>query len=194
VWSRGGSLGEGCLRICLEVWSRGGSLGEGVSGRESRGGCLGVGVSGRGVAGQGWAAFCKKKGPVGKTGTGKDGRGRRPKKGAANGTRIASNERAPEPSSCGPGMESFNPSSASTLSDADRNAHAVAVRRHYGPPHPLPRPASPPRTWRSTFTRLDLSGNLALSAPKCTFHRSESPLANHLISWWNSTGEGRSPF
>jgi hypothetical protein len=51
VWSRGGSLGEGCLRICLEVWSRGGSLGEGVSGRESRGGSLGEGVSGSGCRG-----------------------------------------------------------------------------------------------------------------------------------------------
>jgi hypothetical protein len=57
VWSRGGSLGEGCLGICLEVWSRGG--------------CLGVGVSGRGVTGQGWAALCKKRVPSERRGQGK---------------------------------------------------------------------------------------------------------------------------
>jgi hypothetical protein len=57
VWSRGGSLEEGCLGICLEVWSRRG--------------CLGVGVSGRGVAGQGWAALCKKRVPSERRGRGK---------------------------------------------------------------------------------------------------------------------------
>jgi hypothetical protein len=75
VGSCGGCLGGLSRGVVLWRESRGGlsrNMSRGVvSGRESREGCLEVGVSGRGVAGQGWAALCKKRVPSERRGQGK---------------------------------------------------------------------------------------------------------------------------
>jgi hypothetical protein len=74
VGSCGGCLGGLSRGVVLWRESRGGlsrNMSRGVvSGRESREGCLEVGVSGRGVAGQGWAALCKKRVPSERRGQG----------------------------------------------------------------------------------------------------------------------------